>query len=507
MPVLGVCLYKRYLVQHWQWGWFSAVRLGKLSLKYDESIRQTMLMKKPKSKPAGNSLAASFRDPAGFVFFDTRGKIYRQINNAGKPDYELFMNSGLYDALVHENLLVPHKEDRSKQSSTKGAYKVLCPQQIPVISYPFEWSFSQLKDAALLTLKIQTIALQHGMTLKDASAYNVQFLHGKPVFIDTLSFEAYHEGQPWQAYRQFCQHFLAPLLLMQSTDIRLQQLLRDNLDGIPLDLTSKLLPRAVRVRPAVIMHIVLHGRAQQAKANSHQQANRKVTLNGLLGILGSLERMITKLHAPMPKTEWGDYYNNTNYSDESEVRKAKLVTSLIKPLGLKTALDLGGNDGRYSRALHKLKVETICTDIDPVAVEKNYQVTKRLNETQMLPMLIDLTNPGGALGWANNERGTIQQRFHSDLVMALALIHHLAISNNLPFDLIARYFADLGNYLLIEFVPKDDSQVQKLLATRKDIFGDYTEDRFISAFNKYYRLIEQKSIRGTKRTLYLFKAK
>src|ERR1051326_2629765 len=204
----------------------------------------------------------SFRDPSGFVF-RRENTLFRQVQIGYREEYDLLMASGLYQALVDAGLLIAHTEEDVNSSLTEGAYRVLRPEPIPFISYPYEWCFSQLYDAALATLQIQKEALRFGMSLKDASAYNIQFRAGKPVMIDTLSFERYKEGRPWPAYRQFCQHFLAPLALMSRTDIRLRQMLRTNIDGIPLDLASRLLPRSTWLQAGLLTHIHLHGAAQQ----------------------------------------------------------------------------------------------------------------------------------------------------------------------------------------------------------------------------------------------------
>lgn len=451
-------------------------------------------------------LGASFRDPAGYVFRDQYGVLLRQINKAGQADYELLLSSGLYEFLISHQLLVSH-EWQSVKSLPSEAFAVIKPTAVPVISYPFEWSFSQLQDAALLTLNIQKTALRHGMSLKDASAYNVQFLQGRPIFIDTLSFEKYTTGEPWQAYRQFCQHFLAPLSLMAYTDLSLSQLLRIHMDGIPLELATKLLPRHAKLRLGIMLHLLAHGKAQRAKANQGRRPNQQVPQTNLEAIIGSLERTVKKLTPHGEATEWGDYYNHTNYTADAADEKARLLVSLLRPLPAKTALDLGGNNGRYSRVLHSLGLSTICTDIDPNAVDANYRFARQQHEQLMLPLLIDLTNPGGGLGWANNERQPIHERLQADIVVALALIHHLAISNNVPFAKLADYFSRFGEYLLLEFVPKDDSQVQKLLATRKDIFPGYNETGLKHAFAEWYTLIKESPIAGSKRTLYLFKRK
>src|SRR5215216_6396727 len=213
-------------------------------------------------KQSSGQLAASFRDPSGFLFARD-GVLYRQVNRKYEQEYTRLMESGLYDKLVKAGLLVSHVEVDHAPAEAALAYKIIQPERVPFISYPYEWSFGQLKDAALATLSIQRRALKVGMSLKDASAYNIQFVRGKATLIDTLSFEIYKEGQPWVAYRQFCQHFLAPLALMATRDIRLNQLLRVYIDGIPLDLASELLPGKTRLNFGLLTHVHLHASAQK----------------------------------------------------------------------------------------------------------------------------------------------------------------------------------------------------------------------------------------------------
>ena len=300
----------------------------------------------------------------------------------------------------------------------------------------------------------------------------------------------------------------AIISMMAFTDVNLSQLLRIHLDGIPLELTAKLLPRRARLKLSLVIHLVLHARAQKIKATEHQQPTGIVSRSSLEAIIDSLERSIRKLQPRADETEWGNYYQgNTTYSSAAADAKAKQVATLLKPLKIHSVVDFGGNDGTYSRPLHKLGISTVCTDIDPTAVESNYRRVRQHKEELMLPLLVDLTNPGGALGWQNSERQPLHERLQADAVMALALIHHLAISNNLPLANIADYFAKFAPYLVLEFVPKDDSQVQKLLATRKDIFPDYHEAGLKTAFSGQYKLLSETKIKGTKRTLYLFKRK
>jgi len=257
-----------------------------------------------------NRLASSFRDPNGFLF-SRDGVVYRQINQSYSENYQQLFDSGLYAALTEQGLLLPHQEAELLSPASDQAYLVICPEQLEFISYPYEWSFSQLQDAALVTLAIQKKALEYGMSLKDCSAYNIQFVHGKPKLIDTLSFELYPEGSPWVAYRQFCQHFLAPLALMMYCHIGLIQLMRSYIDGIPLDLVSALLPKRTRINLGLALHIHLHSSAQMRfsdKAVDKSTIRRKMTKTQMLGLIDSLENLVRKMKLKSNRTEWADYY-------------------------------------------------------------------------------------------------------------------------------------------------------------------------------------------------------
>lgn len=454
-------------------------------------------------------IGASFRDPSGFIF-KRDGILYRQVNQAYRKAYDKLMTGGLYDALTQRGVLIPHQEVDTPPADPEVAYKVIRPQVVPFISYPYEWSFSQLKDAALLTLNAVRMGLEKGMVLKDASAYNIQFVNGKPVLIDTLSYDNYKEGAPWDGYRQFCQHFLAPLALSAMVDIRLMQLMRIYIDGIPLDLASELLPGKTKIGLAgLALHIHLHAKAQQHYSDKQVAQARAVTLSkaAFSNMLDALEKTIQPLKWEPQGTEWGNYYNITNYSDDALKTKGEIVGRFIATAAPKTAWDLGANNGLFSRELSRRGVETIASDIDPAAVEQDYLAVKANAEEHLLPLVIDLTNPSPALGWAHHERESLLDRGPVDLVMALALIHHLAISNNVPLATVARFFASAGNWAIVEFVPKSDSQVQRLLATRKDIFTTYTEEGFEQAFSDCFTIAEKTSIPGSERTLYLFKRK
>ena len=450
-------------------------------------------------------LAASFRDPGGFLFTH-EGILYRQVNRVYREHYDFLLESGLYDKLTEENLLVPHEDAGDVPASTDEAYRVIKPERLPFISYPYEWCFSQLKDAALTTLRIQKTALAQGMFLKDASAYNIQFRRGRPVLIDTLSFEKYVEGEPWIAYRQFCQHFLAPLALMSSVDIRLGQMLRVHLDGLPLDLTAKLLPWRSRFRFSLLTHIHLHAKSQKRYEDKPLAVkHRKISLQALRALVDNLENSVKRLTWKAQLTEWADYYDSTNYTPAAAEHKSELVEKYLERLKPTGVWDMGANTGRFSRLASKRGIPTLSFDIDPAAVEKNYRQVKSEREENLLPLLCDLTNPSPATGWENRERMSLAARSPVHTVTALALMHHLAVSNNLPFERIAGFFARLGDNLIIEFVPKNDSQVRRLLASRKDIFDRYTREDFEKTFKNYYTIEEAEPVRESERVLYLMR--
>jgi hypothetical protein len=456
-----------------------------------------------------DSIGASFRDPSGFLF-SRNGILYRQINRAYMDDYSHLLNSGLYDKLVKAGLLVPHTEVNEKPAESELAYKVIQPERVPFISYPYEWSFSQLKDAALTTLSIQRRALKAGMSLKDASAFNIQFVHGKPILIDTLSFEIYQEGKPWDAYRQFCQHFLAPLAVMAYVDVRLGQLLRVFIDGIPLDMASRLLPVSTRMNFGLLTHIHIHASAQSRFADADLKSTRPkggMSKNSFIGLIESLESGVKKLVWKPTGTEWGNYYDITNYSEEAFAHKKEIITRWLGITKPASVWDLGANNGEFSRLASTIGIPTIAWDIDPSAIEQNYLRVKSEKEKNLLPLILDLTNPSPALGWAHEERDSLHQRGPVDVIFGLALIHHLAISNNVPLPRLADFFSGLCRWLVIEWVPKTDSQVQKLLRTRKDIFDCYTIDGFEAAFGKRFQIYDKVSLNQSERQLFLLKNK
>ena len=456
-------------------------------------------------KPVGGS----FRDPSGRVLVDG-DRLLRTVNPCFREHWERASSSGLLASLVERGLLVPFEAC----DPVEGAWKTLEARRIPFVSYPYEWCFSQLKDAALLTLELQRIALEQGMILKDASAYNVQFLGSKPIFIDLLSFEVWKEGAPWAAYRQFCMHFLAPLALCSRLGLWCGAFSRLWTDGVPLGHACRLLPWRSRLSPSLALHLFAHarmearhadGRASTVKARN-VRLSRKALSNLALSLLETVEAQRNPGHA----TQWGDYYAGTSYDEEAESAKARLLEEEAAERGGGIAVDLGANTGRYSRVLAPHFDLVLSVDMDPLAVERNYVSLKKDGPPNILPLVLDLSNPSPDMGWGGVERDSFSRRCKADFLAALALIHHLVIAAGIPMDHVASHCASLlpsGGRLVLEFVPKEDSQVRRLLCSREDVFQDYDLPGLQAAFAPHFVLRRQEALPGSCRTLVFYERK
>jgi hypothetical protein len=441
-------------------------------------------------------IPASFRDPAGYVCLD--GGVYKRVvSPVGLPDYRLLISSGLYEELAGGALIVPHIEE-------PGSPLTIVPEQIGYISYPYEWSFQQLKDAALLTLEVQRRALRRGMSLKDASAFNVQFRGAAPVLIDSLSFEP-DDGGPWVAYRQFCRHFLAPLALMAYVSPSFNRFLSASLDGFPLDFASRLLPFRTRLKPGLLLHIHLHAKAA-GKSAARTGAGGACPPNRKAELAASLLSAVEGLRLPRRRSEWSDYYRSHSYSPQSEEFKKNWVADRIRAARPELVFDLGANTGEYSRLAAAAGARCVSFESDPVAANENYLRARSEPGGHILPLLMDLREPSPAVGFEVRERFSLLDRPKADLVLALALVHHLRISGQIPLARLAGFLAGLGNRLLIEFVPKDDPMAAAMLAHRKDVFEDYSLDGLLEAFGQRFELREAEPIPYSRRTLCHFHA-
>jgi hypothetical protein len=438
--------------------------------------------------------------------FRREGIVYRQIEASFAEEWKHYLESGLHERMVAAGVVISHEDVDVELAAEPPASYVIRPEQLETISYPYEWSFSQLKDAALLTLRAQALAAERGMALRDASAYNIQFLRGRPVLIDSLSFERAQPARPWIAYRQFCEHFLAPLALMARVDIRLGSLLRTHLDGVPLDLAARLLPSRTKLSFGLGPHVHLHARAQRQHADAENatksRASNSMSAAKLATLVESLRTTIEGLSWDPDGTEWADYADNTSYDDRATRAKEAAVAAALTVAGGKRAWDLGANTGRYSRLAADQGYSVVALDIDPAAVERGYRAMRTEGRGDILPLLADLTDPSPALGWGSAERKGLIERIDTDVILALALVHHLAISNNVPLPMIASLFAQLAPHAIVEWVPKEDAMVRRLLSSREDVFPSYTIEGFREAFSAAFTIVAETPIEHTERTVF-----
>ncbi|RYE55370.1 MAG: class I SAM-dependent methyltransferase [Sphingobacteriales bacterium] len=454
-----------------------------------------------------NRNPSSFRDSSGYVF-SHENKIYRWISPTFSEQFDKFAKSDLYAELVGKKWLISHQASKSQsfEDMIVPGSQVIEPEQLEIVSYPYEWSFTQLKESALLTLDLCLEGLKKGYILKDASAYNVQLLRGKPTFIDSLSFVAYEPDKSWVGYRQFIYHFLNPLLLMSKVDPHLNNLLRIYLDGVPSSLTASMLPWLQSLHPIVFMNVKMHAKLEKHYENKQSVGNTKVPKSSLVNMLTALRGFITGLNIKADPTEWAQYYSATNYTERSFDEKNRVILGMLESIGYRFSrlLDLGANDGTFSRKIAHLADVVISADIDPIAVEKNLLKNRDLGVTNIYPLRIDFTNPSPNIGWNCKERGSFFDRAAADAVVCLAFIHHMVIGQNISFEMVASSLAQLSRNLIIEFVHEKDSQVQRLLATRT-LNHKYDSSEFENSFKKYFTIKESVPIRGTDRTVYLMK--
>jgi ribosomal protein L11 methylase PrmA len=450
----------------------------------------------------------SFRDPSGFVFWRD-GRPYRQIQQRFASEWDAFVGSPLERRLIERGRLLPYETVSLELAEGPGAHAVISPEPLEFVSYPFEWTFGELKDAALLTLDAQLDALADGWTLRDASAFNVQFRAVKPVLIDSLSFEPHEDGAPWVAYRQFCEHFLAPLALMARRDVRLADLLRTEIDGVPLDLAARLLPWRTRLNFGLLSHVHLHARSQRRHAGNEDEGtaarSARVPRSRLVALIGNLRSTVKGLNWTPEGTEWSDYADHTSYGDVATASKATLVEAFVREVPGTRAWDLGANTGRYSRIAANAGKRVLAFDIDPAAAEQHYRALKREGGTDILPLVQDVANPSPGLGWAVRERRSLLERADADVILALALVHHLAISRNVPLPMVLGLFADLAPWSIVEFVPREDPMVRRLLSARRDVFDDYTIDGFRAATAGRFEIVREEPIAESPRTLFLLR--
>jgi len=453
--------------------------------------------------------SGSFRDRRGRIFY-VDGRVLRTVMPMAAADFEFVRSSGIVDTLIADNKLVSETVvDASLLGKHgDGAQFVLEHPRLPFISYPYEWSFSALKAAALLHLDIQQAALQKDVTMTDATAYNVQFVGPKPIFIDSLSFRRYKDGEYWAGHRQFCEQFINPLLLRSLAGVPHNAWYRGALEGISAEDLSKVLPWRGRLSWNVLTNVFMQARLQHtadsAKALDKAKA-RKLPRIGYEQMLYGLRKWIAGLEPKVDgKTVWQDYATDNSYADEEAIRKRRFIAEFANSIKPALILDIGCNTGDYSVvALENGAELAIGFDFDHGALDYGFRRAAR-DSLNFLPLHLDAANPSPNQGWSQAERMGFQERTKGDAVMGLALIHHLAVAKNLPLDEVIGWLVDMAPQGIIEFVPKHDPMVQRLLQMREDLFDDYDQESFEKYLGGRARVIKSEVVSASGRTLYWF---
>lgn len=454
-------------------------------------------------------VSGSFRDPKGHVY--TKGnRIFRTITPQGAQDFEAVKKTGILDQLVEQGLLVPWREvaNIDLDGAEKNAVAILEHDRIDFISYPYEWSFSGLKAAALLHLEVQLKALEKGVTLSDASAYNIQFINSKPIFIDHLSFRPYRDGEFWAGHNQFSRQFLNPLLLRSKFGIQHNEWFRGGLEGIPVQALSALLPWHAWLKPHTLMHVKLPAYFERYALRNHSKGieakSKKTTFPRK-----SFERMLLSLKSVIEKqglkgdkeTVWSNYTTTTSYDDVEAERKKTFISDFAEKTSPGLLWDIGCNTGEYAIiALQAGAKKAIGFEYDGGALEAAF--VRAANENlPLLPLYLDAANPSPSQGWGQKERDGLYERRCADGVIALAVIHHLCIGKNIPIREAVSWLMSLAPQGVIEFVPKNDPKVKELLRFREDIFDDYEWGVFKEEILRNAKIVKSEKITDNDRRL------
>lgn len=461
------------------------------------------------SQRALRRVAGSFRDPAGGVF-ESGGLIYRSVSAAGAPHYEAAVAAGVLDRLVADGMLVPYERIApSSVEAEAGMVHLLQHPRLEVISHPYEWSFSLLKDAAIFQLELLIRLLDQGFTLSDASAYNIQYDGHRPVFLDHLSIRPYREGEFWLAHRQFCEQFLNPLVLRSALGVAHNAWYRGTLEGIPVADLARLLPLKRRLSWNVLVHILLQDGFQQSARSRvdlgqtlRQRQLPKAQFRAMLQqLLGWICRMTPAGTRP---STWASYAANNTYSELDGGAKRQFVADFAASSGARSVIDLGCNTGDYARiCLDNGVSRVVGFDFDQQALDGAHSRAKAEN-LNFLPLFLDARNPSPDQGWLQSERMGFAKRFEADAVLALAFEHHLAIAHNVPLDQTLDFILSTAPQGVVEFVPKDDPTIKTMLALREDIFPDYSEGNFRQLLAARARIVREEQISASGRRMFAF---
>lgn len=455
----------------------------------------------------------SFRDREGRVFTH-QGRVFRALSSTAATAWTQLSQTSFFPRLVAEGKVVA---TRSTELSATELAELTGGEEnwaialehdvIPFLSYPYEWTFGMLRDAALLQLELLRAALGEGMILKDASSYNVQWRGAQPVFIDIASFEPWRQGDPWVGYLQFCQLFLYPLLLTAHRDIPFQSWLRGGIDGITPEVCNQIFSWRDRFKPGVFSHVYLQAKLHARTANTTNQLRSDIKRIGfskelILRNVQGLEKLVRRLEWQRRSSEWASYADDNTYDDESRSSKERFIATAAATRRWKLVWDLGANTGSFSRIAAEHAEQVIAFDADHLAVERLYQQLARGGPPNILPLVANLADPSPPLGWRHRERKALTERALPELTLCLALVHHMVISANIPLAEFVDWLASLGSHLVIEFVDKNDAMVRKLLQNKDDIYDDYELGKFESYLARHYEILSKETLGSGERTLY-----
>ncbi len=444
---------------------------------------------------------SSFRDPDGYVFRKGQ-ETYRAIVNPNAPILQAKYRA-FFQTAVEKQLLLDYREVPKTDTDPDDSIALIKPISLPMVAYPYEWSFSQLKDAALVTLELNLLALSYGLTLKDATAFNVQLFENRMTFIDHLSFEPSEGRMPWRPYSQFCRHFLSPLVISTYLDIHINRLFRVYIDGIPEQVTVGLLPLRSFLSPTIFLHILLHTCFIKKSFHTGTSGSIKQTRAHQADLLSQLKAATSSLKPAKQTSTWSNYYENTNYNELAFREKIDVVAKIFSNERFSIVWDIGANDGTFSRVIAPFSDLVLSLDLDHNAIDGNYIENRRLGHTSVYPLVFDITNPSPGIGFANSERSPLNWRSNPDAILLLALLHHLCISHNLPFRHLAEYFHSFNCVVVVEFVDREDSQVRRLCDSKGELDNWYTREEFERCFAQRFRITSRADLSDSCRSIYL----
>ena len=455
----------------------------------------------------------SFRDPDAKVFHHD-GTVLRGLTARALEDWKHLVRTDFFTRLGRDGTIVPTEQVTDLNGvpplGTRWA-AVLKHRTIPVISYPYEWSFGMLRDAAVSQLDLTQAALDEGMILKDATPYNTQWVGTRPTFIDIGSFTSYVTGDPWAGYKQFCNQFLYPLFLQAHKNVPFHPWLRGRLEGIEADTCRALLSPRDYLRRGVLAHVYLHAKAQAQFEKTSRNIKRDLRASGFGAELikhniRSLRETVQRLVWRPDRSTWSEYGREHNYEDVDLQRKSDFVSRVLESRRWSLVWDIGCNVGTYSRLAAEHADYVLALDADHLVIERLYQALREEGRTNILALLADVADPSPGLGWRGVERRPLDERGSPDLILCLALLHHLVIGRHIPIGELVAWLAGFGADLVIEFVDRRDSQVERLLRNREGQALEYSAAALEAALSQYFGPVTREPLTSGNRTLYYVQA-